>query len=313
MLRLILKRVLAVVPVMLTVLVVIFLLLHIGSGDPAALMAGNNASPEQIEALRKSLNLDKPLPEQFWLYARNLAHLDLGRSIASNRPVSWLIEQRIEPTLVLALATILLSVAIAVPAGVLAAWRAGTRTDRILSVFSVLGFSMPIFVVGYVLVQVFAIDHDWFPVQGYRPLADGWFACLRSITLPAFALSLLFAALVARITRAAMLEVLAEDFIRTARAKGAGEGRVLAVHAIKNVCVPVVTVIGTSFAVMLGGVVVTESVFNIPGMGRLTVDAIMTRDYPVVQGIMLVFSAVLIGVNLLVDLSYRLFDPRVSQ
>lgn len=313
MLRLLFKRLLATIPVMLTVLVVIFMLLHIGSGDPAALMAGDNASPEQVETIRKNLNLDKPLAEQFLLYAHDVARFDLGRSIASNRPVSWLIAQRIEPTLVLAIATIVLSVLIAVPVGALSAWRAGTVVDRALSVFSVAGFSVPIFVVGYVLVQFFSIELQWFPVQGYKPLAQGWLNCLHSIALPTVALSLLFSALVARITRAAMLEVLAEDYIRTARAKGAGGLRVLLVHAIKNIGVPVVTVIGTSFAVLLGGVVITESVFNLPGMGRLTVDAILTRDYPVVQGVMLVFSAVLIGVNLLVDLSYHLFDPRVTQ
>ncbi|MGV0959295.1 MAG: ABC transporter permease [Limnohabitans sp.] len=311
--HLLLKRLLSIIPVMLTVLILIFMLLHIGSGDPAALMAGNNASSEQIEAIRKSLNLDKPLLEQFWLYASEVMRLDLGRSISSNRPVSWLIAQRIEPSLVLALSTIVLSVLIAVPVGVLSAWRAGTLLDRALSLFSVAGFSVPIFVVGYVLVHVFSIQLQWFPVQGYQPLANGLLACLQSIALPSLALSLMFSALVARITRASMLEVLAEDYIRTARAKGAGDARILIVHAIKNVGVPVITVIGTSFAVLLGGVVITESVFNIPGMGRLTVDAIMTRDYPVVQGVMLVFSAVLICVNLLVDLSYPLFDPRVKQ
>ena len=313
MLRLITKRLLAVIPVMLTVLIVIFMLLHIGSGDPAALMAGDNASQEQIETIRKSLNLDLPLYQQFGLYAQNLLRLDLGHSIASNRPVSWLIAQRVEPTLVLAVCTILLSVLLAVPIGVLSAWRAGTAIDRTLGIFMVAGFSVPVFVVGYALVGIFSIRLGWFPVQGYQPLANGWLECLRSVALPSFALSLLFSALLARITRASMLEVLAEDYIRTARAKGASDLRILAVHAIKNVGVPVVTVIGTSIAVLLGGVVITESVFNIPGMGRLTVDAILTRDYPVVQGIMLVFSAVLIAVNLLVDLSYGLFDPRVKQ
>lgn len=311
--RFLLKRILSTIPVMLTVLVVIFMLVHIGSGDPAALIAGNNATPEQIDAIRKSLNLDKPLMEQFWLYFNDVMHADLGRSIASNRPVQWLIVQRIEPTVMLAFTTIFLSVMLAVPTGVLAAWRAGTVLDRLLSMASVAGFSVPVFVVGYALVQVFSIHLEWFPVQGYQPLAGGLWPCLRSLALPSMALALLFSALVARITRASMLEVLAEDYIRTARAKGASDLRVLLVHAIKNVGVPVITVIGTSFAVLLGGVVITESVFNIPGMGRLTVDAILTRDYPVVQGVMLVFSAVLICVNLLVDLSYSLFDPRVKQ
>lgn len=311
--RFVFGRILAVIPVMLTVLFVIFIILHIGPGDPAALMAGPNADAAQIEAIRQKLNLDRPLMEQFGIYFSDILRFDLGRSVFSDRPVSWLIAQRVEPTLLLAITTTILSVLIAVPAGVIAAWRAGTFVDRALSAASVAGFSIPIFVVGYVLVQVFSINLGWFPVQGYKPLADGIIPCLQSLVLPSIALALLFSALVARIARASMLEVLAEDYIRTARAKGAGEARVLGVHAIKNIGIPVVTVVGTSFAALIGGVVITESVFNIPGMGRLTVDAILTRDYPVVQGVMLVFAGVLIAVNLLVDLSYALFDPRVKQ
>lgn len=313
MLHLIMKRVVSVIPVMLTVLVAIFLLLHLGPGDPAALMAGPNANSEQIEALRAKLNLDKPLLSQFWLYFTNLMHFDLGRSIASDRPVGALILQRAEPTLLLALLTTVLSVLLAVPAGVLAGWRAGTYVDRALSGLSVIGFSVPVFVVGYGLVQVFSMHYRLFPVQGYKPLAAGIGPCLHSLTLPAVALALLFTALVARIARASTVEVLAEDYIRTARAKGAEGMRILGVHTLKNIGVPVITVIGTSFATLIGGVVITESVFNIPGMGRLTVDAILARDYPVVQGVMLVFSLVLIGINLAVDLSYSLFDPRVKQ
>ena len=313
MLRFILGRSLSVIPVMLTVLFVVFIIVHIGPGDPAALMAGPNANGEQIEAIRQKLNLDKPLMEQFWIYFSDVIRFDLGRSVFSDRPVSWLILQRVEPTLVLAITTTLLSILIAVPAGVIAAWRAGSFVDRALSAASVAGFSIPIFVVGYALVQVFSINLRWFPVQGYKPLSEGIWACLHSIFLPSIALALLFSALVARIARASMLEVLAEDYIRTARAKGASEMRVLGVHSLKNIGVPVVTVIGTSFAALISGVVITESVFNIPGMGRLTVDAILNRDYPVVQGVMLVFAGVLIVVNLIVDLSYALFDPRVRQ
>ena len=313
MLKFVLERSLSVIPVMLTVLFVVFIIVHIGPGDPAALMAGPNANGEQIEAIRQKLNLDKPLMEQFWIYFSDVIRFDLGRSVFSDRPVSWLILQRVEPTLVLAITTTLLSVLIAVPAGVIAAWRAGSFVDRALSAASVAGFSIPIFVVGYALVQVFSINLRWFPVQGYKPLSEGIWACLHSIFLPSIALALLFSALVAKIARASMLEVLAEDYIRTARAKGASEMRVLGVHSLKNIGVPVVTVIGTSFAALISGVVITESVFNIPGMGRLTVDAILNRDYPVVQGVMLVFAGVLIVVNLIVDLSYALFDPRVRQ
>ncbi|MBN9498793.1 MAG: ABC transporter permease [Alphaproteobacteria bacterium] len=311
MARFLLWRLLSTVPVMLTVLVVIFLLLHIGPGDPAATLAGDNATPEQIAGIRARLHLDQPLIVQFAIYLRQVLSFDLGVSVFSNRPVTTLILQRAEPTLMLATTTTLLSVIVAVPAGIYAAKRVGRFGDYVVMGLSALAFSVPVFVLGYLLMQSFAISLRWLPVQGYRPLSAGLMACLTSLTLPTLALTCLFAALVARITRATMLDVLAQDYIRTARAKGAGRFRILLVHALKNIGVPVVTVVGTSFAALLGGVVVTESVFNIPGAGRLTVEAILTRDYPVVQGVMLVFAVILVGVNLLVDLSYTLFDPRI--
>lgn len=311
MARFLLWRLLSTVPVMLTVLVVIFLLLHIGPGDPAATLAGDNATPEQIAGIRARLHLDQPLIVQFAIYLRQVLSFDLGVSVFSNRPVTTLIMQRAEPTLMLALTTTFLSVIVAVPAGIYAAKRVGRFGDYVVMGLSAIAFSVPVFVLGYLLMQSFAISLRWLPVQGYRPLSAGLMACLTSLTLPTLALTCLFAALVARITRATMLDVLAQDYIRTARAKGAGRLRILLVHALKNIGVPVVTVVGTSFAALLGGVVVTESVFNIPGAGRLTVEAILTRDYPVVQGVMLVFAVILVGVNLLVDLSYTLFDPRI--
>ncbi|MCM2294143.1 ABC transporter permease [Allorhizobium sp. BGMRC 0089] len=307
------RRLVSVIPIALIVLITVFLLLHIGPGDPATLIAGENATPAQIEQIRERLFLDRPLWEQFFLYISHVARLDLGKSVYSGFPVLTLIMQRAEPTIVLAVSTLTLSVLIAVPTGVWAAWRSGSAVDTMLIIASVLGFSVPVFIIGYILVDVFALRAGWFPVQGYKPLSSGLWNCFRSILLPSVSLSLLFSALVARITRATMIEVLSEDYIRTARAKGAANGRILMVHALKNIGVPVVTVVGTSFAALLGGVVITESVFNIPGMGRLTVDAIQTRDYPVVQGVLIVFSFVLISVNLLVDLSYALFDPRVRQ
>lgn len=307
------RRLLSVIPVALIVLVTVFLLLHVGPGDPAALIAGENATPAQIEEIRQRLFLDRPLIEQLFLYLSQVARLDFGESVYSGFPVLTLIMQRVEPTTMLAMSTLTLSVLIAVPSGVWAAWRAGSAVDTALIIASVLGFSVPVFIVGYLLVDIFALRAGWFPVQGYKPLSSGLWNSLRSLMLPSISLSLLFSALVARITRATMIEVLSEDYIRTARAKGAKNGRVLIVHALKNIGVPVVTVVGTSFAALLGGVVITESVFNIPGMGRLTVDAIQTRDYPVVQGVLIVFSFALISVNLLVDLSYALFDPRVRQ
>lgn len=311
MLRYLGFRLASVVPIVAFVVVVIFSLLHLAPGDPAALVAGENASPEQVALIRQRLHLDDPLYVQFgqWLY--HLAELDLGRSIFSNQPVTKLIGQRIEPTLLLALLTTLLTVLFAVPAGVVAAWRARSWVDRGVMALSVSGFSVPVFVIGYGLIYLFSIKLMWFPVQGYKPLAAGPLECLRTLFLPSVALALVFSALVARVTRAAMLEILNEGYVRTARAKGARPPRVLLLHALKNAGVPVVTVLGIGFAALLGGVVVTESVFNIPGMGRLTVDAIVHRDYPVVQGVMLVFALVLIAINLLVDLSYALFDPRI--
>jgi peptide/nickel transport system permease protein len=311
MLRYIAGRLLAAIPILVIVAVFIFSLVHLTSGDPAILLAGDNARPEQVEKIRERLHLDEPLPLQFGIWAGNALRLDLGESIYSNQPVTRLIAQRIEPTFMLALVTLILTVAIAVPLGVIAAWRANGILDRAIMAFAVIGFSVPVFVIGYLLVYFFAVRLRWFPVQGYQPLSEGILGTLHSVALPSVALSFVFAALIARVTRAAMLEVLSENYIRTARAKGLGTFRTLVVHGLKSAGVPVVTVIGIGFATLIGGVVVTESVFNIPGIGRLTVDAITRRDYPVVQGVILFFSATLIVVNLLVDMSYALFDPRV--
>lgn len=311
MLRYVALRLVSVIPVVAVVVVVVFLLLHLAPGDPAALIAGDGATAEQIEAVRLRLHLDEPLHVQFGIWVANLATLDLGTSLFSNLLVTKLIAQRIEPTLMLALVTTIFTVLHAVPLGVLAAWKARTLVDRGVIMLSVAGFSVPVFIIGYALTYVFAIELRWLPVQGYKPLAEGLWPCFRSLILPSTALALVFGALVARVTRAAMLEILDQDYIRTARAKGAGNTRVLLLHALKNAGVPVVTVIGIGFASLIGGVVVTESVFNIPGVGRLTVDGILQRDYPVVQGMLLMFSAMLIAINLLVDLSYGLFDPRI--
>ena len=226
-------------------------------------------------------------------------------------PVTTLIGQRLEPTLSLMVVTLLLSVTIAVPMGVVAAWKAGTWLDRSLMAFAVLGFSVPVFVVGYVLAYVFALELDWFPVQGYTPLSRGFGPWLENLVLPAIALGCVYIALIARITRASMLEVLQQDYIRTARSKGMGQGWILFVHALKNAAVPIVTVIGIGIALLIGGAVVTESVFAIPGLGRLTVDAILRRDYPLIQGIVLLFSFVYVLVNLAVDLVYTMLDPRI--
>lgn len=311
MVRYVTMRLLSSVPIILFVAVFVFLLSHLAPGDPAALIAGENATPEQIEQIRERLHLNEPLVVQFGIWASDLVRLDMGSSIFSNKPVTELIAARLEPTLVLAAVTIFLTIFLAVPAGAIAAWKVNSISDRSIMILSVLGFSIPPFLIGYANMYVFSIKLGWFPVQGYSPLSDGIFATLRSVALPALTITLVFWALVARITRAAMIEILQEGYTRTARSKGLSEMKVVFVHALKNAGVPVATVIGVGVAILISGVVVTESVFNIPGIGRLVVDAITQRDFPVVQGTMIFFSAALILVNLIVDLSYVLFDPRI--
>ena len=311
MLAFVVRRLASTVLVMGLVGVFIFLLLHLSPGDPAAIIAGDNATPQQIEAIRTGLGLNDPLLLQFVRWAARVLGGDLGISIFSNVPVSTLIGQRIWPTLSLALTTIVLAVTLAIAAGVLAAWKAGGWIDRLVMMLSVLSFSMPVFVVGYLLIYGFAIELRWLPVQGYAALTEGLWPWLRHLILPSIALGLAYVALIARITRTSMLDVLAEDYMRTARAKGVATGPMLLKHALKNAGVPIITIIGIGIALLIGGVVVTETVFNIPGIGRLVVDAIAKRDYPIIQGVILLFSGVYVIVNLLVDLSYTLLDPRI--
>ena len=305
------RRILATIPVMAVVAVFVFSLLHLTPGDPAAVIAGDYASPAAIEQIRARLGLDQPIYVQFGKWVARLAQGDLGISIFSDLPVSKLIGQRLEPTLALATATIIVSVLTAVPMGVLAAWKAGTWIDRLVMVFAVLGFSVPIFVFGYLLIWGFSLKLQWFPEQGYVSIREGFFPFLRSIFLPTIALGVIYIALIARITRASVLEVLNEDYIRTARAKGLGTPAVLLGHALKAAAVPIVTIIGVGVALLIGGAVITESVFAIPGLGRLTVDAILRRDYPIIQGVILVFSAAYVFVNLVIDILYPLLDPRI--
>jgi peptide/nickel transport system permease protein len=274
-------------------------------------MAGDAASAEQIERIRAGLGLDKPLPVQFGIWLGKVATGDLGESFYYRIKVVALIGQRLEPTLALASLTILFAVLVAIPLGVIAAWRFGGWLDRLLMGFSVLGFSLPVFVLAYLLIWLVSLKLGWLPVQGYVRLSEGFFSWLRHLILPALTLSVIYIALIARVTRAAVLEALGEDYIRTARAKGLAESRVLVRHALANAAIPIATVIGIGIAILIGGVVVTESVYAIPGLGRLTVDAVLARDFPTVQGLILFFSVVYVGVNLLIDLSYIVFDPRI--
>ena len=305
------RRLLATIPVMAVVAVFVFSMLRISSADPAAIIAGDNATSEQIAEIRSKLGLDQPVVTQFGLWLAKIFSGNFGESFFFKKQVSELILDRLEPTLSLALCTIVLSVLIAVPLGVLAAYRSGSWLDRIVMAFSTLGFSVPVFVIGYILIYVFAIELNWLPVQGYQRLADGVWGWLQRLILPSIALSVVYCALIARITRTSVQEVLGEDYIRTARAKGLINRVVLMRHALRNAAVPIITVIGIGIALLIGGVVVTESVFSIPGLGRLTVDAVLARDYPTVQTLVLLFSLVSVLINLLVDLSYTLLDPRI--
>jgi peptide/nickel transport system permease protein len=301
----------AAIPVMGVVAVFVFLLLRLSPGDPAAILAGDAATVENIAAIRADLGLDKPLPEQFVTWMGQLLQGDLGRSVFSKQPVTVLIGQRIEPTISLALMTLLFSVLVAVPMGIIAAWRQGGWLDRGIMALSVAGFSIPVFVLGYILIYFFSMKLDLLPVQGFASLSEGILPFLERITLPMVTLSFIYIALFARITRAAMLEVLGEDYIRTAHAKGLKENVVLVKHALRNAAIPIVSVIGIGFALMIGGVVVTETVFNIPGVGRLVVDAVLARDYPIIQGVILLFSGVYVLINLAIDVAYVLLDPRI--
>jgi len=312
MLGYIIRRLLATIPVIGMVALFVFSLLYLTPGDPAAVIAGDIATVDDIERIRHKLGLDQPFLTRFLVWASAVLQGDLGISIFTNLPVTQLIGQRVGPTLSLALCTLIVAVSIAVPMGVVGAWQAGKLVDRLVMLFSVAGFSMPVFVLAYVLIYLFAIDLDWLPVQGYVPLRDGFWPWLSHLILPSIALGTIYIALIARITRATMLEVLAQDYVRTAHAKGLAPSAVLMGHALKNAAVPIVTIIGIGVALLISGVVVTESVFAIPGIGRLTVDAILRRDYPIIQGVILLFSTIYVLVNLAVDLSYRFFDPRIQ-
>lgn len=311
MLAFLIRRCLATIPVMAVVAVFVFSLLYFAPGDPVALIAGDQASQAQIDAIRERLGLDQPYFIRLLTWLGQIVRLDLGQSIISGLPVTTLIAERLAPTISLMVIAIPLSVLIAVPMGIVAAWRAGTWIDRAVMVMAILGFSVPVFVVAYGLSWGIGLKLGWLPVQGYQPLSSGLWPWLSHLILPAFTIGSVYIALIARTTRAAMLDVLKQDYIRTAQAKGLGLNAVLFVHALKNAGIPIMTVIGIGVALLLGGAVVVESIFSLPGLGRLTIDAILKRDYPVIQGVVLLFSFAYVFVNLLVDLAYTLIDPRI--
>jgi len=305
------RRLFSTIVVMAVVAFVVFSLLYLTPGDPAAVIAGDIATDEDIQRIHARLGLDEPFLVQFGRWVWALLHGDLGTSIFTNLPVTTLIGQRVEPTVALTVCTLVVAIAVAVPLGVIAAAKAGTWIDRAVMAFSVLGFSVPVFVVAYGLILTLSVELDWLPVQGYRNFRDGVWQWFRHLILPSIALGTVYVALIARMTRASMLDVLAQDYIRTAAAKGLARDQVLIGHALKNAAIPVMTIIGMGIALLISGAIVTETVFALPGVGRLTVDAILRRDYPVIQGVILMFSAVYVLVNLAVDLSYMFFDPRI--
>ncbi len=307
----ILRRILATLPVLGVVALIVFMMLHMAPGDPAAIIVGDNGTVDDIARVRAQLGLDQPLVVQFWHWLVRLVHGDLGQSLFIQQSVLSLIGQRMGPTVSLAILTLVFTVLVAVPLGVVAAWKRGSWLDRGLMAASALGFSVPAFVVGYLLIWLFGLHLGWFPVQGYTPIDQGVGAWFNGLVLPALTLSMVYIALIARVTRAAVSEALTEDFIRTARSKGIAEWQVLTRHALANAAVPIVTVVGIGVALLITGVVVTETVFAIPGLGRLTVDSVLARDFPLIQGVTLLFSFIYVMVNLLVDLSYLLLDPRI--
>jgi peptide/nickel transport system permease protein len=311
MLAFIARRLLATIPVLAMVAVFVFLMLRLTPADPAAIIAGDNANAQQVAQIRAKLGLDQPLLTQFGIWTGRMLQGDFGESFFFKKTVAELIAQRLEPTLALAIATILISVLVAVPLGVIAAYKHESWIDRGVMALSVFGFSVPVFVIGYLLIYVFAIELAWLPVQGYRPLSGGFGPFFERLILPACTLSVIYIALIARITRASMLEVMNEDYIRTARAKGLPEVVILVRHGLRTAAIPIVTVIGIGIALLIGGVVVTESVYGIPGIGRLTVDAVLARDYPTIQAVVLLFSFVYVLVNLAIDLAYVFLDPRI--
>lgn len=311
MLGYIARRLLATIPVMAVVAVVVFSLLRLTTGDPAAIIAGDNATSQDVAAIRAKLGLDRPIAQQFVIWLGNVVRGDFGESFFFKKQVADLILQRIEPTLALSVCTLILAVLVSVPLGVIAAWKRGTWIDRAVMGLSVLGFSVPVFVIGYALIYLFAIHLSWLPVQGYQRLSEGFGGFIERLILPSVTLAVIYVALIARITRASVLEVINAEYVRTARAKGLAELPVLLRHVLRNAAVPIVTVIGLGIALLIGGVVVTESVYSIPGLGRLTVDAVLARDYPTVQAVILLFSVVYVLINLLVDLTYTFLDPRI--
>ena len=309
--RYIIQRVLAFIPVIAIVAIFTFSLIHLAPGDPAALLGGQTGTKQEIDKIKERLGLNKPLHEQFWIWTKQTLSGDLGESVMSRISIQELLLQRLPPSLWIAGFAELFAVMLGVPLGCLAAWKANTWIDRATMVFAVLAFSIPSFYLAYNLIFVLAVKLHWFPAIGYQPIADGIGTWAHSLVLPVVSIGMIIACLLTRITRSTMLEILREDYIRTARSKGLGENVVIFRHALRAAFPPILTVIGLGIAGLITGLVVTETVFAIPGVGRLVVDSIQRRDYPVIQGLMLVIATSYVTINLIIDLLYGYFDPRI--
>jgi len=311
--RFVLRRTLASLVVILLVCLIAFCVMLLVPGDPAAVMAGVGASPDQIETLRRQLGLDRPLPVQVWTWLANLARGDLGWSITLGRPVTTAVAERLPATFSLAGLAFAWTLLLGIGTGLLSALRPGSWIDRVTMAIAVLGVSLPSFWLGLMMIVLFGVQLDWFPVGGYVPFVQSPVDWLRSLVLPSIALALLQIGLLARITRGAVLEVKRQDFVRTARAKGVPPGPLVVKHVLLNAAIPIATTVGTIFSLLLSGAVVVETVFSIPGIGRLMASAILTRDYPVIQGALIVTAAMFVVINLVVDLAYGWLDPRIRQ
>lgn len=308
----IVRRLLSVIPVIMVVAVVVFLLVHLTPGDPAAVILGANATTEDVRQLRVQLGLDRSVYVQFARWFTNVLRGDLGESIFLQRPVLQAVAERAEPTLLLTVLSLFIAVVIGVSTGIISAVKRNTLIDQLFLGMAMLGASIPSFWLGLSLILLFAVSLGWFPPAGFEPLSSGLWPSVRYLILPAVALGFPNSALITRITRSSMLEVLNQDYIKVARAKGLAQFAVIAKHALRNAFIPVLTVIGLTFAVLMGGAVVTETVFGIPGVGRLVVQSVLRRDYPVIQGTVLIIASLYVFINLLVDLVYTLIDPRIK-
>jgi peptide/nickel transport system permease protein len=332
MINYIIKRLLALIPILIGVAVIVFLIVHLIPGDPAQTMLGERATDQTLERLREQMGLNDPLPVQFWRYVKDLLRGDLGRSIMSNNPVSLELTQRFPATLELSFFAMMFAVLVGVPAGIFASMNQNSWFDNLSMLIALMGVSMPIFWLGLMFIWLFAVELGWFPPSSrigvgldFTPITNLYvidsilqlnFAALKNtlhhLVLPAVALGTIPMAIIARMTRSSMLEVLKKDYIRTAYAKGLKRKVVIFKHALKNAMVPIITVVGLQFGVLLGGAVMTETIFSWPGLGKYLVDAIYARDFPIVQGGILFFAGVFVIVNLIVDLSYALVDPRIQ-